>query len=106
MVIELKLYDDENETRKTLREWKVPWELMKRATKLQAALKEDNLIEAMDDVMDVVAELFHRQATREEIVAGADSADILTCFRCMIQGVTIEANRNFIRAVKAAKEDQ
>ena len=106
MVIELKLYDEENETKKTLRSTRVPWGLMKKAAKMQSSFKSDDILASLDEVMDVVAELFRGQATRQEIEEGASSDEIFTCFRCMIQGVTIEANRNFIKAVKAAAEEK
>lgn len=104
MIIELKLYDDEKGMEKTLRVHRVKWDVLKAATILQTKLKNDPL-GAMDEIMDVVADVFAGQATREEIVAGADSAEILACFTMLIKGVTVEAQRNFLRAVKAAEQE-
>lgn len=105
MVIELKLYDEENETKKTLRANRVKWATLKEASVLMAEIRGD-FLGAIDRILDVVADVFKGQATRDEIQEGADSEEILTAFFMVTRGTSMEATRNFQRAVKAAESEK
>lgn len=105
MVIELKLYDEDNEVIKTLRAHRVKWATLKEASVLQSEIKDD-FLGSMDRILDVVADVFNGKATRDEIQEGAGSDEILAAFFMVTRGTSMEANKNFLRAVKTAENEK
>ncbi|MHB9032329.1 MAG: phage tail assembly chaperone G [Anaerolineae bacterium] len=84
-VITLNLYDNDNEIKGTYTRAFIPWKVLKRAVKLvqrmggetgsvNLATLDDGLL---DELSQLVVDVFSGQFTKEELENGADAAEML-----------------------------
>lgn len=82
--VELTIYGTDDDVLKELSRLIVPWGLLKKAAKLQQ-IEQENLEAAdIDEITDLVLEIFEGQVTREELEKGADLGDMLTVIMSIV----------------------
>lgn len=101
MLIELNLYDAQDEVVKTLRKTGVRWEILKKATKLRQEAATDGGSDLMDGVVAIIADLFAGQATADEIERGANADELLVCWMQIITSSSASVKQNFLKASAA-----
>ena len=95
MLIELNLYDAQDEVVKTLHKAGVRWEVLKKATKLRHEAQADDGEKLMDGVVAIIAELFAGQATADEIANGANADELMACWMQIITSSSTSVRQNF-----------
>lgn len=83
--IKITLYSENDEKKDTYQRLIVPWGMLKRAVRMSKNKKGAEVTEAqIDEISDLLVELFKGSFTREELEAGADVGEIMACFQSII----------------------
>lgn len=84
--IKITLYTEGDEKKATHQRLIVPWGFLKRAVRLSKSIGDGQNIEEaqIDEIGDLVVEFFGGAFTREELEAGADVGEIMTCFKSIV----------------------
>jgi hypothetical protein len=85
--VELTLYDANDEPVKTFSKSVIRWGMLKQAIKLAKQLEgsEKELTEDSLDALSAFAcRLFDDQFTQEALEAGADIAEVMACFKAVV----------------------
>ena len=95
--IEITLYDDQDEAKKTYAVSIVRWGVLKKAARLSASMGQGEGSESLtnfDELSQFVVEVFHNQFTVAELEEGADLPEVITVLQAIISRATglIKAN--------------
>jgi hypothetical protein len=87
--IKITIYTENDEVKKNYQRLIIPWGLMKRAVEISKSIgkqkkQEDISEEQLDQISDLLVELFGNVFTREDLEAGADVVEVMACFSAII----------------------
>lgn len=92
--ITLTLYDQNDEPVITLSKSVIRWGVLKTALKLAKQMEADKTAgeDHLDALTGFVCRLFDDQVTREALEEGADIAEVMACFKAVMQRASALGN--------------
>ena len=88
----LNIYNDENEVVKTLKRGFVPWKIMKRAVRLMRSTEGNMSEETIDEITQLVVDIFGGKVTAEELEEGATTEEMITLIQDIVGKLKVNEN--------------